>query len=131
MPRVGGWMHFSHLRPEVIRCSSAVRTRETLEGVSRQLDLEATDIAFTGELYHANETEIIEIVEAQLQHHHSLMIIGHNPGLELALLNYCPDTRVPDDGKLMTTSCIAVIEFDVAIEDAAGAGILKHHRRPD
>ena len=130
-PRVGRWMHFNNLKPDVICCSSALRTRQTMEGVSRELNITGAEIHFLGDLYHAIESEIIQIIERQLASHDTLLIIGHNPGLELTLMHYCPYTVVPEDRKIMTTACIAVIDFAGPVIESIGAGKLKFHRRPE
>ena len=79
-----------------------------------------------GDLYHASESEVVAIADEQLAYHQNVMLIGHNPGFDLALLHYCPDVTVPSDGKLMTTASVAVIEFSADQE----ANLL-HLKRPD
>ena len=128
-PRVGRWLHFNAMRPDVICCSSAKRARETLELIATELNISQTEVQFMGELYHANEAEITAIVEEQLLITDTVMIVGHNPGFEMVLLNYCPDTAMPKDRKLMTTACVAVIDFEETPEP--GRGNLKYLRRPD
>ena len=130
-PRVGRWMHFNGLKPETICCSSAVRTRQTLEGLSTELNISESNTYFLGELYHAIETEIIRVIEQFFQSCNCLMVIGHNPGLELTLMHYCPDTLIPADRKIMPTACVAVIDFDDPVEQSIGRGRLALHRRPE
>lgn len=125
-PRVGRWLHFSGLRPTLIVCSSAVRARETLRGVASQLNLDKVEIQYSGGLYMATESEVAEIAARALATADRVMLVGHNPGLEMALIQYCPDVPVPPDGKLMPTGCVAAIEFD-----AAGEAHLLHLRRPE
>lgn len=125
-PRVGRWLHSNNLYPDVIYCSSAARTRETLELVGSELDLADVEINYLGDLYHASVTEVVDIAEQQLLDHQNVMLIGHNPGFETALLHLVPDVQIPSDGKLMTTCCVAVIDFD-----DFGTGILTHLKRPD
>ena len=127
--RVGRWLHFHSLCPDVICCSSAERTRETLTLVSTELDISQSEVNFFGNLYHANEVEIDRVINEYLSYADSLMIVGHNPGLEMTLLDYCPDVPIPSDQKLMTTACVAVMDFrDFAL---SGRGRLVHHKRPD
>lgn len=110
-PRVGRWLHFHALAPDVVCCSSARRTRQTLELVGTELRLAGAETHFLGELYHANETEITAVVDEYLPDGSTLMVVGHNPGLEMTLLEYCPDVRTPADGKLMPTAAVAVVEL--------------------
>ena len=119
-------MHFHGLRPGLVVCSSAVRTRETLQGVATELNLSNAEIRYDGDLYHASESTVIAIADAAMADAESVMLIGHNPGFELALMHYIPDLKVPADGKVMTTCCVAVIEWN-----SDGIPRLLHHRRPE
>ncbi len=124
-PRVGRWLQANNLCPEIVCCSSAARTRETLDLVATELDLNSAEVNFTRGLYHASESEIVDLAEQQLSAYESAMLVGHNPGFEMALLHYVPDVQIPADGKLMTTCSVAVIDFD-----KTGTGILVHLKRP-
>ena len=110
-PRVGRWLHANGLAPDVVCCSSARRTRQTLELVGTELGLSTTDLYYLGELYHASEEEISMIVDDYLPGDGTLMVVGHNPGLEMVLSEYCPDVQMPADGKLMPTGAVAVVEL--------------------
>ncbi len=124
-PRMGRWLQFNGLRPDTVCCSSATRTRETLRLAGSELDLSVAEIQFVGDLYLANESEIVAIAEEELRHAQCVMLVGHNPGFEMALLHYCPDVDTPADGKLMPTATAAVID-----DPAPGAGRLRFLQRP-
>jgi len=124
--QVGRWLHFYSIHPDVICCSSSMRTRQTLALVSTELNIADAEVNFIGDLYHATESEVIRIADEQLAHHQTVMLLGHNPGFELALMHYCPDVEVPADGKLMTTACVAVIALT-----PGEAAKLEHLKRPD
>jgi phosphohistidine phosphatase len=78
-----------HLRrhgvaPELVLCSSAVRTRETLELLRPALATSAVEIE--DELYAASSDELLARIHAVPDGVESVMLIGHNPGLhQLAL----------------------------------------------
>jgi phosphohistidine phosphatase len=110
-PRMGRWMQFNGLVPDRVCCSSSARTRETLELLGTELDLAGSEIIFLGDLYLANEIEIAEVAAENLRTGNCVMLVGHNPGFEMALLHYCPDVAVPEDGKLMPTATAAVIDI--------------------
>ena len=110
-PRMGRWMQFNRLVPDAVFCSSAVRTRETLELLSTELDLTGADIRFLGALYHANEQEIVSVASENLSAAKCVMLVGPNPGFEMALLHFCPGIDIPEDGKLMPTATAAVIDI--------------------
>lgn len=80
-----------HLRresiaPAVVLCSSARRTRETLERIAPRLGEEVA-VEIEGELYAASEQRLLERLRALHEGVESVMLIGHNPGLERLALS--------------------------------------------
>jgi phosphohistidine phosphatase len=76
----------AHLRaegitPELVLCSSARRTRETLAALRTVLP-DSTDVRIEDGLYGAGATAILTILRAVDPAVPSVMVIGHNPGLE-------------------------------------------------
>lgn len=69
------------ISPSRIVCSAAQRTRETLAGVVPALGREAS-IDITRRLYEAPAERLLLVVREQLPTDESVMLIGHNPGLE-------------------------------------------------
>jgi phosphohistidine phosphatase len=78
-----------HLRrletaPELVLCSSAVRTRETLELL--RPDLSDDYVQLEDQLYGASSETLLHRLRAVPDEIGSVLLIGHNPGLqELAL----------------------------------------------
>ena len=69
------------LVPARIVVSSSARTRET---VRRMLDvLGDVEIVVDPDLYHASPADIKGVVEAHIQDTTPLMVVGHNPGMEM------------------------------------------------
>jgi phosphohistidine phosphatase len=72
--------------PDLVLCSSAQRTRETLELLRAALGA-TTSVVLEAELYAASADTLLEHLRAVPEEVASLMLIGHNPGLQdLALL---------------------------------------------
>ena len=72
------------VRPDVVLCSPALRTRETLELVAKPLRAELA-VEFDGELYLATERDLQARIEQVPDGAASVMLVGHNPGVgELA-----------------------------------------------
>jgi phosphohistidine phosphatase len=72
-------------QPELVLCSSAVRTRETLELIRPALG--NSKVLFEDGLYGASSDELLGRIRVVPDAVGSVMLIGHNPGLEqLALL---------------------------------------------
>ena len=72
--------------PELVLCSSAARTVDTLDGI-RGASLPETTIEIEPGLYGADVDELLERVRRVPEAVRGVMLIGHNPGMEdLALL---------------------------------------------
>src|SRR5262245_56787608 len=69
------------IEPELVLCSSARRTRETLELVRPALGLTPT-VSLEAELYAASSDVLLARVCAVPEAVDSVMLIGHNPGLQ-------------------------------------------------
>ncbi len=72
-----------HLRkhgvaPELILCSPSVRTRETLD----RIGLDESEIRFEDAIYEATAGELVEVLHGVTPGIESVMLIGHNPGIE-------------------------------------------------
>ena len=81
------------IEPELVFCSSAERTRETLELVRPSLGAEST-VSLEDELYAASADALLERLHAAPEQVASVMLIGHNPGLQdlaLRLASAGPD----------------------------------------
>ena len=66
--------------PQRILCSPATRTRETTESLVTKLK-QTPEVVVEAGIYNANVGELVHILRQQ-QDAISLMIVGHNPGLE-------------------------------------------------
>ena len=78
-----GWPpHFvsARVKPELVLCSSALRTRETLELVRPTLGPTAT-VSLEAGLYAASSNVLLERIRAVPEAVGSVMLIAHNPGL--------------------------------------------------
>lgn len=79
--------------PTSLLVSSAVRTRETARIVCVILDLPETSITYLSDLYLASPDVLSREINRAADTPH-LMLIGHNPGLEL--LSLILDSRSPE-----------------------------------
>ena len=113
-PRVGEWLKSHSFQPDVVLCSTAVRTRETLDEVffGSGWDENRSQVRFLDSLYLASRKTIIDEIETALHQHDSVMVVAHNPGLDLTLLELYPDSRYFDGEKLMTTATIAILDWE-------------------
>ncbi len=89
--------------PEKIICSSAKRTRQTVKPILETLEFEGS-VEYLDSLYLANSEEIKRIVDGFKSE--SILVVGHNPGLEVYLSNLVGRELY------MKTSHLAVIDME-------------------
>jgi phosphohistidine phosphatase len=97
-----------HIEPELVLCSSARRARETLE----RLALAASTARVEDDLYAASATQLLDRLRAVPDTVESVMLIGHNPGLqELALDLAHPSPTTDDLAAKYPTAALATLQF--------------------
>ena len=108
--RMAAWMMQHDIVPECVISSTAVRARETTAIVGDVLGLDAARIEYQDRLYLADVEELLAAARDCPKSAKSVMLVGHNPGLEDLLTYLCGD-RVPTaaNGKLLPTAALAQI----------------------
>jgi phosphohistidine phosphatase len=81
-PRMGAYMASHGLRPDLVVCSAAVRTRETWELVALAFD-EPPPVLFDERIYANNPDVLLDIVTGTKADVHVLMLVGHNPSIQV------------------------------------------------
>lgn len=79
--RVAHYANSHGIRPDLVLSSSALRARETLELLMPALGPGA-EVRFDDDLYGANADELLGRVRAVNDRITSLLLVGHNPGLQ-------------------------------------------------
>ena len=133
-PQMGAWLAGAGYRPDLVLCSTAQRTRETLELM--QGDLPArVPTEFLRTLYMAAPREMLTEIGKAPAKAGTVMLLGHNPGIAslAALLAGSGESRAL--GNLhakFPTAAIAVLSLDVAQWSALspGSGKLTAFQRP-
>jgi phosphohistidine phosphatase len=92
--------------PDRVFCSTSARTKQTAKIIIEKLDLEPNQLNYFPEIYNASLTELLSVLGRTQEHALSIMLIGHNPGLEslVEFLAY----RTPHDF-ILKPSSIAVM----------------------
>jgi phosphohistidine phosphatase len=81
-PRVGEWLRARSLVPDLILTSDAIRARTTAQAVAASAGY-ARELGIEPSLYLATPADIITVVNRVPDDTaRSVMIVGHNPGLE-------------------------------------------------
>lgn len=102
----------SGIRPEVVLCSSAKRTRQTLTRISSAIGDEA-DVRIEPDLYAATAGELLAILNEVPEDVTSVMIIAHNPGIrDLALRLARPAPQTATLERKFPTAALATLELD-------------------
>tara|TARA_B100001013_G_C24498916_1_gene398365 strand:- start:44 stop:529 length:486 start_codon:yes stop_codon:yes gene_type:complete len=108
--RIGEWMNENNHIPQKIISSPAVRAKETIELVTEQISkFNLEDLTYEDELYLAGFTQLIEFINTYKDKVQSLMLVGHNPGIE-NLVNYLCD-RSGDKETIVTTANLFIFKF--------------------
>jgi phosphohistidine phosphatase len=113
------------LAPELVLCSVAVRTRQTLDA----LDLEDVDVAYEPGLYGAEVEQILDHVREVDDDVATVLLVGHNPGVHQLVLELTAGERVPQ----FRPATLAVLDVDAARwwEVGPGSGTLVSLHVPD
>ena len=107
-------------------CSSAIRTRETLE----RLQFDDAPVLIEEQLYGAGAGALLGRVSAVPSEVQTLVVIAHNPGIEdLAHLLAEADDRLAAAGKF-PTAAVADLEFATAGRSGARRRATPHPGPP-
>ena len=107
--RIAEHLRRAGIEPELVLCSSAARTRETLELVGR--GWEAT-VAVEDELYGATAEAMLQRLRLVPDPVESVMVIGHNPGMQaLALVLAEAGEQLEVIAEKFPTGALATLEL--------------------
>ena len=106
-PRMGRLMHETGPRPDHILCSTATRARETLQLVLTELG-KSVPVTFHAELYHCDVAQLIGLLREVAEPTASVLVVGHNPDLELFL------EHVTGQSERLSTAALARMELDLS-----------------
>jgi phosphohistidine phosphatase len=111
------------IAPDLVLCSTALRARETLEGLSPALGA-AASVSFEDRLYGASGAELLERLREIPDTVESVMLIGHNPAIERLALDLAGSGEaVGELERKYPTGALATLEFDgswSALERSSG-----------
>lgn len=80
-PQMGELIREKELTPQLILCSTAVRARQTADGILAHLEYPGK-VEYMDKLYMAEADECLKVLRHQDDALERIMVIGHNPGLE-------------------------------------------------
>ncbi len=110
--RMGKWLKQKRYRIDRIICSPALRAKQTCQLVAEQIKVPGHNILFDAGIYEASLNDLTSLIDRYGKEIHTLLLIGHNPGLDQLLCNLSQDPPpVNSAGKLLTTASLAVLDF--------------------
>ncbi len=115
------WLKGKGVQPDVVLCSPALRTRQTSAAVVAALG--ALDVREEPRIYEATPGTLIEVLDDHAEAD-SVLLIGHNPGLETLVALLTDGTS--DTGRGMPTSSIAWLDIDEEAALEPGVASLRH-----
>ena len=132
-PVMGNYMARNGLLPDLAIVSTAQRTRQSWQLVQPYLGKPA--LKFDARIYEAPAGAILDVIHETAGDIHTLLLVGHNPGLEdlaLLLIGKADDNDLNRLQEKYPTGGLAVIDFDVAdwTQVNAGAGRLERFVTP-
>jgi phosphohistidine phosphatase len=111
----GRWIDGRGLRPDLVLCSIAVRTRETWEHTG----LDAGDVWYDRRIYNADDNDLLAVVREADPAARTVLLIGHAPGIPWLAEVLAPGASPAHDRmrEKYPTSGLAVIEHSVKWTD--------------
>ena len=116
-PLMGKAMAERGIDPDLVLCSSARRTRDTLDLVLPELRVEPK-VVYEDALYHARPETMLEMLRAIQPGANRVMLVGHNPEMQAFALDLVGFGPKHYRDRLMTkypTAGFAVINFTAGL----------------
>ena len=114
-PKMANWLTSEGIKPDVIVCSSAKRTRETLAHIEPMFSQEIAAI-MEPNLYLASSDQLFESAAALDDTFETAMLLGHNPGLHDAALSALTAASRRESGEMRSrfpTCACAIISLPI------------------
>ena len=113
-PKMGQWLAGKQVTVDRVVCSTATRARQTLKGVCEHWPVASATLTYSDDLYHAGTQTLVTELHGASHAEQSLMLVGHNPGLDSLLVRLVGRDQVPqtDNYKMMTTAALAQVELE-------------------
>ena len=100
------------IAPELVLCSPSRRTRQTLKRLAPALGKRA-NVQINPALYAAPEADLLEVLHEVPDEVESVMVIGHNPGIQDLALNLArPGSESARVRSKFPTAALATLELN-------------------
>lgn len=125
---LGRYLINKNFNPDIILCSSSVRTRETAVNLVEELEMNEQVIDYKDVIYNASVREMLGVLTEISDAHKSVAIIGHNPAV-----TYFGEFLTNSGIGNMEPSGVVTIKFDKLKwkEVSQGSGIFEEYYHPN
>jgi len=109
----GAWLADERLRPDLVLCSPATRTRQTWQGVSIALaqalpGTRSPEVRYEKGLYDGGRTEVFDLLRMVSDEIRTVLVVGHNPTVSEVSLLLIPDEQYDGNDVGLKTTGLAV-----------------------
>lgn len=111
---IGRHLNDAKLVPDLVLCSTAVRTRATLTLVLREIDARPPEVQFDESLYMAPAELLLERIRETADKHKTVLVVAHNPGIHALALELTGDgdrAHLAELAMQFPTSALAYFTF--------------------
>ena len=125
---VASWIHENMELPAMILCSPSQRTRETLQPLIELADELEARTRFLPQIYGAALSTLTNILDHAFAESDSVLVVGHNPGLEYLVFESSRESEYHKIRRL-ATGTLVVIELEPGWAEGRGMGTIVHKVR--
>ncbi len=127
---MGRYLQEQQLCPDALYCSTAERAKQTVLGVTQYLEYAESAVHWDARIYHASLYELLSLISEWLPGTNTIMLVGHNPGMEDLLNFLVPAEQLDETDGRFPTAAFAQIEMPDKMPYEAGCGQLLRHIFP-
>lgn len=125
----GNWLAANGYVPDLVICSTAVRTRQTWHEVAVALATAAggsgSTVQYENDLYYQSVNGALRLIRGVDPETNTVLVIGHNPTMSALSLRLDEDAERDEQG--LKTAGIAVHEVTTDWADCTSATLLASH----
>jgi phosphohistidine phosphatase len=122
---VADWMRANLDLPGLLLCSPSQRTRETLFPLIHSDSALEQRARFLPQLYGASLPTLVNVLDHAFAEADSVLLVGHNPGLEQLLFELVSSSE-SESIRRLATGTLVVIDFSPDWAEGQGRGSIKH-----
>ena len=98
--KIGRYLKRELIVPELILSSPAARARETIERVAKAAKW-SVEVRFDQRIYEAGGLRLLEVISQIENERKTVLLVGHNPGMEELLMLLAGESKKAPTGTLM------------------------------